>query len=65
MKSLMLVKKLFKSFIAFFKGDYRSKSGVKYGYDKNGMPYIDMSDPQTAQVFKKKLEAFENIKTVK
>jgi hypothetical protein len=24
------------------------KSNVKFGYDKNGMPFIDMSDPKTA-----------------
>jgi hypothetical protein len=66
MKIFQLIKGLLMSLLSIFKSDKSKKtkkSNVKFGYDKNGMPFIDMSDPKTAQVFKKKLEAFEGIKT--
>jgi hypothetical protein len=37
----LLIKKVLNFFISFFKNEYRAKSGIKYGYDANGMPYID------------------------
>ena len=41
----------------------KAKESIKSGYDKNGMPFIDMSDPKTAQIFKKRLRSFKGIKT--
>lgn len=60
------IKRSFMSWLPFLNKDNlktEQKSKVKFGYDKNGMPFIDMSDRETAQVFKKKLEAFRGIKT--
>ena len=41
----------------------KSDSRIKSGYDKNGMPFIDMSDPETAKAFKERLESFRGIKS--
>lgn len=50
-------------FTISIKKKVKSKSRIKSGYDKNGMPFIDMSDPETAQIFKKRLESFRGIKS--
>ncbi len=42
-----------------------SKLKVKSGFDSSGMPYIDLTDKNTAIIFKEKLKAFEEIKTIK
>lgn len=66
MKIPKYIKGLFMSWFFNFtknKEKQTKKSNVKFGYDSNGMPFIDMSDPKTAQIFRKKLEAFEGIKT--
>jgi len=35
---------------------------IKCGIDNNGMPYIDLTDHDTALIIKEKLKAFEGIK---
>jgi len=39
-----------------------SKLKVKSGFDSSGMPYIDLTDKDTATIYKEKLKAFEGIK---
>ncbi|KPV96457.1 hypothetical protein AN214_01552 [Pseudoalteromonas sp. P1-9] len=66
METSNYIERLFMSWFSLFsrgRAEKTKKSAVKFGYDKNGMPFIDMSDRKTAQIFKKKLEAFEGIKT--
>jgi len=39
------------------------KNPIKSGWDKYGMPYIDLSDRQTAKIIMKKIEiGFSDIK---
>ena len=38
---------------------------IKSGFDSSGMPYIDLTDKDTAIIFKKKFKRLENVKTIK
>ena len=42
-----------------------AKRKVKSGFDSFGMPYIDLSDRDTALIFQQKFKAFEGINTTK